>query len=116
MGKVYINENQILVSKMIEIYKPYKIDWMSYSITKKNILTFHHIIEVCNGGKNIISNGALITKNAHRVLNILGDRNYLLYEEWNQLFKDINDSLMPPSEYHKECSRTLKRYTQRLIY
>lgn len=116
MGKVYINENQILVSKMIEIYKPEVFDWMSYTITKKNILTFHHIDEVRNGGENSINNGALLTKKAHRVFNILCDRNYLIYEEWNELFKEINKSLQPPSEYYMDCSRTLKKETQRILY
>ena len=34
MGKRYINENQILLPKMIEIYKPIDYDWMHLAITK----------------------------------------------------------------------------------
>lgn len=43
MGKVYTNENQIILLEMIEIYQPNLVDWMQYQITKNNILTLHHI-------------------------------------------------------------------------
>lgn len=45
MSKIYVNENKILLDEMIKIYKPEDIDWMSYLVTVKNRLTFHHIVE-----------------------------------------------------------------------
>ncbi len=116
MGKIYSNENQSLVIEMIKIYQPDNYDWMNYLITVKNILTFHHIIEQSQHGLTIVENGALITKKGHRVLNILSERDYQLYCTWNDLFKDINDSMLPPSEEHKNEMKILKKYSQKLIY
>ena len=116
MGKIYVNENKILLNQMIDIYKPDGFDWMSYQITKKNILTFHHILEATKGGLATIENGALITKKAHRILNILTTYDYLLYEEWQQLFCYINKSRQPMDDYAKGYSRALKKHTQNIIY
>ena len=62
MSRIHINENQLILPKMIEIYKPKDYDCMSYQITVKNVLTLHHILEVCNGGLTTIDNLALLTK------------------------------------------------------
>lgn len=113
MGKIYINENQSLVLDMIKIYQPVDYDWMSYLITVKNILTFHHIIEQSQHGLTTIENGALITKKGHRVLNILSKEDYPLYRAWNDLFKDINQSMLPPNEEHKNEMQMLKKYSQK---
>jgi len=116
MGKIYTNENRILINEMIDIYKPDGFDWMSYPITKKNILTFHHILEIMNGGETKIENGALITKSAHRILNMLTSRDLMLYDEWQQLFKYINECRIPLDDYAKGYSRELKKHTQKVIY
>ncbi len=50
MGKIYVNENQLFLQKLINIYQPSKFDWLSYRITKNNILTIHHVIKVADGG------------------------------------------------------------------
>lgn len=67
MGKVYQNENQIILLQMLEIYKPDITDWMQYEITKRNILTLHRIKKACEGGTDSINNGAILTKRAHRI-------------------------------------------------
>lgn len=38
-------EEQIVLQRMIEIYKPGEIDWMGTKIKKNNPLTFHHIVK-----------------------------------------------------------------------
>ena len=116
MGKIYINENQVLVKKMIEIYKPDQFDWMSYQITVSNVLTFHHIVEQSKGGLTIIENGALITKKGHRALNMLESRDISLYIAWNQLFQEINKSFQPPDTYYIEESKVLKKHTQKVLH
>ena len=35
MGKVYKNDNQILLAELIKIYKPNNYNWLHYQITKK---------------------------------------------------------------------------------
>ncbi len=63
------------------------VDWLSYQITKNNILTLHHILKVADGGKLNIDNSALLTKRAHRALNICENRDYILYLEINNFLK-----------------------------
>ena len=116
MGRVYTNPNKVILQEMVEIYKPITIDWMSYQITRKNQLTFHHIAKQGFGGATEIANGALLTKRAHRILNIIENRDYLLYEVWNSLFELINAAKQPPcDEYVKEMV-LLKRCTQKIVY
>ena len=116
MSNKCINENQIMLLEMIKIYKPDKFDWMSYQITKNNILTLHHILEQVKGGETNIENLALVTKKAHRILNILSFRDIILYKEWNDLFRYINALNNSPDNYAIEYSRRLKKYSQKTIY
>ncbi len=51
MGRIYKNDNQILLEELIKIYKPNNYDWLHYKITRKNTLTLHHIKKQCDGGK-----------------------------------------------------------------
>lgn len=37
MGRIYINENQLLVEELVKIYQPNNFDWLSYQITKSFI-------------------------------------------------------------------------------
>lgn len=116
MGKIYTNANNIILQERIEIYKPDLKDWMQYNITKKNILTLHHIRKVCEQGLTRVDNAALLTKSAHRILNMVESIDMVLYEDWNELFRLINIAKQPPcSEYISEASK-LKEYTKKLIY
>ena len=38
-------DEQRVIKEMIEIYKPDDYDWMGSKISKKNVLTFHHIVK-----------------------------------------------------------------------
>ena len=89
MGRIYQNPNKILLEELVKIYKPVTKDWLSYQITKRNILTLHHIIKVANGGKTEIENAALLTLKAHRALNICEYKDYILYSEIENFFKEI---------------------------
>lgn len=84
--------------QMLKIYKPNGIDWMAYSMTKDNPYTFHHIIEKRNGGKVRVSNGAILTRDAHDLLNVFDMYDVKLYKELNYLFKQLNNSQRPPEE------------------
>lgn len=112
----YYNETKVMIELMLKIYKTYEYDWMSYSITSKNKLTYHHIVKECNGGVFSLDNGALLTKKAHRLLNMLEEKNYILYETWNELFKEINVRKEPMDEYLLEESKVLKLCTHNVIY
>ena len=116
MGNKYVSENKILLLEMIKVYSPCEIDWMCYQITKNNILTLHHIEKICEGGLTLIENGALLTKRAHRILNIIEHSDYALYIDWNDLFYLINESKIPPCEDYIKEMRLLKKYTQSIVY
>lgn len=116
MGKKYINENQILLPKMIEIYKPIDFDWMHVTITKNNSLTIHHIHERIYGGETTLDNAALLNKKSHRTLNMLENRDYGLYFAWNDLFRDINVCKRPPSDEYVKEMIDLKIRTKKVIY
>lgn len=116
MGKIYTNEKQIILQEMLEVYSPEEFDWMSYQITINNFLTFHHILEQSKGGLTTLNNGALLTKRAHRILNMLPSRDKGLYTDWNQFFKEIVQKGQPLDAEQKQYSRSLKKYTQKIMY
>lgn len=116
MGRVYKNDNQILLLKMMEIYQPGLWDWMQFQITKKNTLTLHHIQKQCEKGLIELPNGALLTKKAHQILNKLEVLDYALYIDWNDLFFLINVDQQPPCDYYVGEARKLKRYTQNILH
>ena len=116
MGKVYQNENQIILLQMLEIYKSDITDWMQYEIIKRNILTLHHIKKACEGGTDSINNGAILTKRAHRILNMVEAIDSVLYDEWNALFMLINQGAKPPCNEYICEGKKLKKYTQKIVY
>ncbi len=116
MGKVYKNSNHIIILQMIEIYHPEVADWMQYQITKSNILTFHHIKKVSENGNCCIENGALLTKRAHRILNMVESLDIALYNEWNNLFILINKAKTKPCDEYISEAKILKKYTQKIVY
>ena len=82
----------------MEVHNPNGIDWMNFALTKDNPYTLHHIKERRNGGDNSISNLAILTKNAHKLLNILDKVCPDAYNDLQNIFIKINASEAPPSE------------------
>ena len=116
MGNIYHNENQLLLKDLIKIYEPDGFDWLSYQITKSNILTLHHIIKVADKGILSIDNAALLTKRAHRALNICEVRDIILYLEINNFFLRIIEKGEPLDEYFKEDARQYKKALTKTLY
>ena len=103
-----------ILEKLIEQYGMYSVDWMGFKLSKNNPLTYHHIKKNSEKGKKTIENGAPLTRAAHRFLNDLEILNPDLYEEWNKLFKDINNSEAPPTTLHKNKIRALRKKGEKL--
>ena len=116
MGRIYQNENQILLRKLIEIYQPDKYDWLSYQITKRNLLTLHHILKAAEGGKLSIENAALLTKKAHQLLHICEHRDFILYSEINDFFREIVAFRAPLDDYLIRESREYKKALTNTLY
>ena len=108
-------DEQEMLKKMIKVFKPSDRDWMGIPITKNNVLSFHHIIKRKNG-LTIVDNGALLTKRAHRKLNILESHNKELFEMWQELFISINATMSPPNDEHKELMKEYMLLTNECLY
>lgn len=108
-------DEQRVIKEMIEIYKPDEYDWMGSRISKKNVLTFHHIVKR-KEGLTIKENGALLTQKSHQRLNKLEAHNKELFERWQWLFVLINTSNMPPNEDMIAQIQELKEETTSFIY
>jgi hypothetical protein len=98
------------VVKMLKIYKTSKKDWLGYRVCKNCKLTRHHIFKRVYGGDSDISNYALLISKSHEYLHILEHKDHDTYLELNRLFKELNDSLAPPTpEYYKKVNKVLKK-------
>lgn len=102
-------------TEMLNIYKPIDIDWMGYKISKKNPLTYHHIKEVSKKGKKKVDNGALLTKKAHNLLHEIQKYNLKLYNEWQQLFREINETHSIIDDMNLEKIKKLRLKTEKTI-
>lgn len=116
MGKIYKNENQVLLKELIKIYVPNEFDWLSYRITKKNILTLHHVIKVADGGLLRVDNSALLTKTSHQNLHICEHRDLGLYSEINDFFREIIAHRAPLDDYLIRESKEYKKVLMRTLY
>ena len=108
-------DEQRVIREMIEIYRPGDYDWMGSRISKKNVLTFHHIVKR-KEGLTIKENGALLTQKSHQRLNKLEAHNKELFERWQWLFIAINTSNMPPTGDLIAQIQELKEETTAFIY
>ena len=97
-----------VLERLQERHGTYGVDWMGFTLSKRNPLTYHHIQKESEKGKRTLENGAPLTRNAHRFLNCLERNEPELYEEWNELFKKINVSEAPPTEEHEEEIKVLR--------
>ena len=82
----------------IEIHKPDGIDWMNFRLSRDNPYTLHHIVERRNGGDNSLKNLAILTKMAHKLLNILDKVCPDAYNDLQNVFRKINEIMSPPTE------------------
>ena len=99
-----------LKQEMIEVYG--LKCWLDefWIPNKKNILTYHHILEKRNGGLVEWENGALLSLYKHEYLNYLDLYYKNIYKELNALFYDLNRTYAPPTdEYYDEVKRVLKK-------
>lgn len=94
----------------LKIYGGNDKDWLGFKFTKKNTVSFHHIIKIEQGGKTQINNLAILSKISHRLLNKIENEDPDLYEEINQLFVEVIGSNAPPNEsYFKNIDKLLKK-------
>ncbi len=94
---------------MLKIYKPYShLDWLNYKLVKKD-LTFHHIVKKCDGGREELSNGALIMPVGHQYLHIIEYKDYKTYKHINDVFKMVNKQEYEPTKEQREALEYILR-------
>ena len=92
-----------ITREMLRIYKPLSnLDWLNYKLVKKD-LTFHHIVKKAEGGKEVISNGALLMPIPHQYLHIIEFKDWKTYKHINDLFRIINDQQFEPTQEQREA-------------
>lgn len=98
-----------ITREMLQIYQPISnMDWMNYKLVKKD-LTFHHIIKKCDGGREELSNGALIMPIGHQYLHIIEYKDYKTYKHINDVFKLVNKQEYEPTLEQREIIEYLLR-------
>ena len=96
--------------EMLKIYKPVSnLDWLNYVIVRKKDMTFHHIVKAEHGGKEIISNGALLLPTPHQDLHLIECKDIKTYIALNQIFKIINNQRHEPTREQREIIEYLLR-------
>lgn len=102
-----------ITREMLRIYQPLSnLDWLNYKLVKKD-LTFHHIVKRAEGGKQIISNGALLMPIGHQYLHLIEYKDYKTYKYINDIFKVVNKQEYEPT---KEQRETLEYILQKFEY
>ena len=80
---------------MIKIYNLDKLCFMGYTLDKT--ASFHHIVKREKGGKEEISNGAVLNKTAHEYLHIIEYKDIETYIAINKILKIINEQRDKPT-------------------
>ena len=94
---------------LIKIYKMKDIDWMGYKLQDR--FSYHHIIKKSNGGRKVLSNGAVLFQSSHNYLHTIESYDYDKYLFINQILKDINNQrYMPTKEQLKEIDYVLREF------
>ncbi len=93
-----MSDNSDNLKKMLAIYQTDDIDWMNFFVTKRNPLTFHHIVPRSIGGKDVISNGAILTRKAHDLLHLLEKICPDAFIDLQNIFIQINMSCAHPDD------------------
>lgn len=91
-----------ITREMIRIYKPLGRDWLNYKVTQSNPLTFHHIKKKCDGGKEELSNGCLLTEIGHQYVHLIEYRDKDTYIALSKMFKIINSQMKAPTPEQRE--------------
>lgn len=98
-----------ITREMLKIYKPFSnMDWMNYRLVKRD-MTFHHIEKKADGGKQLITNGALLMPIAHQYLHLIECKDIRTYEAINHIFRIVNDQKHEPTREQREIVEYLLR-------
>lgn len=80
---------------MMKIWNMGTMDWLGYDNLER--YSFHHLIKKSDGGKKIISNGAVLHQSSHSYLHTIEYYDLDRYIFLNTILKAINEQKYMPS-------------------
>lgn len=101
-------------SRMVRIYELTDACFMGFPLTKDSRFTFHHCIKKEYGGSNSIDNGAVLTNDAHRLLNYIEMNYYEIYYQINCKLIEISKGKHHPTKEQLNEINELIRAFRRL--
>lgn len=83
------------------------MDWMNFYIKDVNNLQFHHIVKKSDGGKMTLTNGAMLTPDAHRFLHTIERYDIEIYNMIKRMFKLYVMQKASPNEEQRELMQSI---------
>lgn len=81
---------------MLKIWEMNSMDWLGYDNLDR--YSFHHLQKKCDGGKQIICNGAVLHQNSHSYLHTIEHYDLDKYIFLNTILKQINNQKYMPTK------------------
>lgn len=98
-------------SKLVRMYELTDSCFMGFPLTKDSKFTYHHLIKKEYGGDNSLENGAVLTREAHALLNYLEMNYYDIYYQINNKLIEINKMKKHPTkEQINDIKRLIRDY------
>lgn len=102
-----------ITKTMIDEWGMSNMDWMGYTLEKKEHFSFHHlIIPKRFGGKEVVENGAILIQQAgHDYLHTIERTERALFDELTWILIEINEQKhMPTKEQLIRINQVLKYF------
>lgn len=80
---------------MINLWKMDTMDWLGYDNLER--YSFHHLVKKCDGGEQVINNGAILHQSSHQYLHTIEYYDLERYIYLNTILKAINEQRVMPS-------------------
>ena len=94
------------LKNMLRLWNMGTMDWLGYDNLER--YSFHHLIKKCNGGEQVINNGAPLHISSHAYLHTIENYDLERYIFLNTILKAINEQrTMPSIEQLKEIKLAL---------
>lgn len=101
---------------MIDEWGMSNMDWMGYTLEKKEHFSYHHlIIPKRFGGKETIENGAILIQSAgHDYLHVIERIERKVFEDITWVLREINEQrYMPTKEQLARINHILKYFEEK---
>lgn len=105
-----------ITKEMIDMWEMSNMDWMGYTLEKKEHFSYHHlIIPKRYGGKETIENGAILIQSAgHDYLHVIERIERKVFEDITWVLREINEQrYMPTKEQLARINHILKYFEEK---